>query len=334
MICGHKNMDVKLKPLSIIAIAIVCFVTLGLPNTYAQISVETDKSSYGITELIRVSGYIENFNISEPLTITLYQNDVYEIYSRTLEFRKAQGAAEYLLDGYFSTIIIPRDNIPLDWSGKYKVVATYQEQLYSTTFSFIGTDTLQGLSSMSEGGILQIDQKAYEIDQKPISINVDGIVRSIGGTDNFITISLFDEKNVIDFKQLEFSGPISLPDKIAAKLQHNNIIHNISTQFELPIDLPTGLYFIEMFSTKTSWTEREDLITELTGHAPPVDHINIPKIEFIVTNLSENQIISNASTIEPEQKLQQERDAYYESFENFQINYQNENDPNYYSSAP
>ena len=36
----------------------------------------------------------------------------------------------------------------------------------------------------------------------------------------------------------------------------------------------------------------------------------------------------------PEQKLQQERDAYYESFENFQINYQNENDPNYYSSAP
>ena len=36
----------------------------------------------------------------------------------------------------------------------------------------------------------------------------------------------------------------------------------------------------------------------------------------------------------PEQKLQQERDAYYESFENFQINYQNENDPHYYSSAP
>ena len=57
-------------------------------------------------------------------------------------------------------------------------------------------------------------------------------------------------------------------------------------------------------------------------------------IVVIVLIFISNMVIGISNMYSPENKLKQERDAYFEAFENFQINYQNENDPNYYSSAP
>ena len=263
---------------------------------HAQMSIESDKENYGVTDLIRITGYIENFEtfydryeVSDPITITFYQNDE-SVYSDSFTYWKTQSDVRYVIDGYFSTFYLPKYQIPMDWSGEYKVTATYQDQSASTTFAFVGTDTFQGLTSFSKDGTLQIDQPEYFINNKSEFIEVNGICGACGSNRSLV-FELSDGNSVIDSQEFVYVSPhIQVPDKISQKLSDRvgAILVPISTQFELADDLSSGTYFVEMYRPSIPFTADEiSNCKYLQKCSSKNKYEHIPKIEFSVTNVSE-----------------------------------------------
>ena len=282
-----------LKSVFIIAIFFVFFVPI---SAQAEMFVETDKSNYGITDLIRITGYIENFEtfydryeISDPITLAIYQDELL-VFSDSFTYWKTQDDIRYVIDGYFSTFIVPKSQLPTDWSGQYTVITTYQDQSASTTFSFVGTNTFGGLTSISNTGILQINDYEYKINEETNIVEVIGLFPLY--PDRTLVFELSDGNSIIDTQEFNYVSPIfEIPDKISDKLSDRtgSFMNPIYTQFELDDSLSSGIYYIEMYMPNIPDTPEQasncKYLRVCSGHN---NYDRIPKIEFFVTNVFEN----------------------------------------------
>jgi len=282
-----------MKLFSLIVIAVTIFFPI---IAHAEMSIESDKKNYGVIDLIRITGYIENFEtyydryqISDPITITFYQNDE-SVFSDSFTYWKTQSDTRYVIDGHFSAFFLPKYQIPMDWSGEYKVTATYQDQSASTTFAFVGTDTFEGLTSVSKDGTLQIDQSEYFINSKSEFIEVKGICGACG-SNRSIVFELSNEHSVINSQEFDYVSPtIKVPNEISDQLSDRvgATVTPISTKFELTSDLPSGKYFVEMYRPDIPLTPDEISDCKYLRICTSKNHYeHIPKIEFSVTHLSE-----------------------------------------------
>ena len=173
----------------------------------------------------------------------------------------------------------------MDWSGEYKVTATYQDQSASTTFAFVGTDTFEGLTSVSKDGTLQIDQSEYFINSKSEFIEVKGICGACG-SNRSIVFELSNEHSVINSQEFDYVSPtIKVPNEISDQLSDRvgATVTPISTKFELTSDLPSGKYFVEMYRPDIPLTPDEISDCKYLRICTSKNHYeHIPKIEFSI----------------------------------------------------
>ena len=226
-----------------------------------NITVQTDKPIYQITDIIRIFGYVNDFNGSEPLEINIFQNGKI-VYNKILGY---SGAAEYFRQGYFSVIISPEYHpISFDWSGQYTVEVIHQQQKATTIFSFVGIDTFGGLYSISQHTVLQIDKKNYDLKSEIMNIHVSGIVKqSTSGMGDELEFQIKGPDNFTLKESKKWSGPIPLPENIG-KIDHNNIVKKTEVIFQIDPTWKSGKYSIS------------------------INNGNVPKIEFTVNNLFYN----------------------------------------------
>ena len=123
MICGHKNMDVKLKPVIIIAIVFVLFI----PSSVFALEVNPeniDLSTSNTVEL-EISGEIEQYLGTTRLVLTIIYPDNSEIsydirvvgsgpFSKTFAVDESWDFGEYIIYGKYGEISLESTSFTIE----------------------------------------------------------------------------------------------------------------------------------------------------------------------------------------------------------------------------